>query len=298
VEEIAAKLNIAEGELREGRKQLNNLYLIKAVDDDRSRFAVHSLTRQFLQWKLAQEPDTNRLFRETFVMSLLNIAKQIPQSPTRDLIAIASVAPAIPHLDMLSREILDDIPNPEEDLGWAFEGIVRFYEGQGLYALAEDPSQRRLNAVKKILGDRHPDVATSLNNLALLYYSQGRYEAAEPLYLEALSLWRELLGDRHPDVATSLNNLAMLYKSQGKYETAEPLHQQALSLRRELLGDRHSAVADSLLNLATLYYNTQRYSEALQSIQPAIQIYEQTLGTDHPTTQAALSWLQPIQNAM
>ncbi|MFZ4730857.1 MAG: tetratricopeptide repeat protein, partial [Pseudanabaena sp.] len=376
------QMSFNKQELEKAKKDLNNLYLIKAVDEDRSRFAVHSLTRQFLQWKLAQEPDTNRLFRETFVMSLLDIAKQMPQSPTRDL--IASVAPAIPHLDMLSRAMLDDIPNPEENynLFWAFTGIARFYDGQGLYALAEDPYQRCLDTVKKILGDRHPDVATSLGNLAGLYESQGRYEAAEPLYLQALSLRREILGDRHPDVATSLNNLALLYKSQGKYEAAEPLYQQALSLRREILGDRHPnvaqslnnlaglyesqgrydeaeplyqqalslyrellgdrhplvagslnnlallyssqgryeaaeplylqalslrqellgdghpSVADSLLNLAALYYNTQRYSEALQSIQLAIQIYKQKLGTEHPTTQAALSWLQLIQNAM
>ena len=165
VEEVAAKLNIAEGELREGRKQLNNLYLIKAVDEDRSRFAVHSLTRQFLQWKLAQEPDTNRLFRETFVMSLLDIAKQIPQSPTRDL--IASVAPAIPHLDMLSREMLDDIPNPEEDLFWAFEGIARFYKEKGIYQLAVDPYQRSLKATQELLEERYP----YLNPIQLETYS-------------------------------------------------------------------------------------------------------------------------------
>jgi hypothetical protein len=35
------------------------------------------------------------------------------------------------------------------------------------------------------LGERHPLVATSLNNLALLYHNQGRYEAAEPLYQQA-----------------------------------------------------------------------------------------------------------------
>ena len=253
VEEVAESL-IDELDMREGRKQLNNLYLIRAVDQDRTRFAMHSLTRQFLQWKLAQNSDTNRLFRETFVISLLGLAKQIPQLPTRD--QIARVAPAIAHLDMLSREMLDDIPNPDEDLFWAFIGMARFYEGQGLYASAADPYQRCLISVRKILGDRHPNVATSLNNLALLYNSQGRYEEAEPLYKQALSLRQELLGDRHPDVA------------------------------------------GSLFNLATLYYNTQRYCEALQSIQLAIQIYEQTLGTDHPTTQAALSWLQPIQNAM
>jgi tetratricopeptide (TPR) repeat protein len=86
------------------------------------------------------------------------------------------------------------------------------------------------------LGERHPDVATSLNNLAGLYRAQGRYDEAEPLYRQALELSRELLGERHPDVATSLNNLAYLYQSQGRYDEAEPLYRQALELSRELLG--------------------------------------------------------------
>jgi len=258
----ANRLNFDKGELREAKKQLNNLYLIKAIDEDRSRFAVHSLTRQFLQWKLAQEPDTNRLFRETFVMSLLAIAKQIPQSPTRD--RIAKVTPAISHLDMLSREMLADIPNPDEyyNLVWAFTGIARFYNGQGLYALAEVPYQRCLEAVKKILGDRHPDVASSLNNLATLYYSQGRYDEAENLRLQCLEIERETLGEKHPQFASSLNNLAALYSSQGRYDEAEPLFQDALRLSRELLGDRHPDVAQSLNNLAVLYYSQGRYDEA------------------------------------
>ncbi|HBB30389.1 MAG TPA: kinesin, partial [Cyanobacteria bacterium UBA9273] len=67
----------------------------------------------------------------------------------------------------------------------------------------------------RLLGENHPDVAGSLNNLALLYKSQGRYSEAEPLYRQALAMRQELLGQRHPDVATSLNNLALLYQAKG-----------------------------------------------------------------------------------
>jgi tetratricopeptide (TPR) repeat protein len=66
--------------------------------------------------------------------------------------------------------------------------------------------QQALDLSRELLGERHPQVASSLNNLASLYSSQGRYEAAEPLYQQALELRRELLGERHPDVAGSLNN--------------------------------------------------------------------------------------------
>jgi tetratricopeptide (TPR) repeat protein len=288
------QMSFNKQELEKAKKELNNLYLIKSIAEDRSRFAVHSLTRQFLQWKLAQETDINRLFRETFVMSLLNKAKKIPYSPTLDL--IARVAPAIPHLDMLSREMLYDIPNPEENnnLLWAFLGIARFYEGQGQFALAEVPYQRCLDAVKEKLGDRHPDVATSLNNLALLYSSQGRYEAAEPLYQKALALRQELLGDRHPDVAQSLNNLAGLYNSQGRYADAEPLYQKALALRQELLGDRHPNVAQSLNNLALLYSSQGRYEAAEPLYQKALALRQELLGDRHPDVAQSLNNLAEL----
>ena len=42
-----------------------------------------------------------------------------------------------------------------------------------------------LQIQEKALGPDHPDVATSLNNLALLYYNQGQYAKAEPLYQRA-----------------------------------------------------------------------------------------------------------------
>ncbi len=83
--------------------------------------------------------------------------------------------------------------------------------------------------MRKLLGEEHSLVATSLNNLAALYESQGRYnEAAEPLCLQALTLRRKLLGEEHPDIGTSLNNLAGLYTSQGRYDEAESYYLKAV----------------------------------------------------------------------
>ena len=61
-----------------------------------------------------------------------------------------------------------------------------------------------------MLGERHPDTAASLNNLAVLLEAQGDYAAAKPLYEQALAIHKAVLGERHPDTATSLNNLAGL----------------------------------------------------------------------------------------
>ena len=81
----------------------------------------------------------------------------------------------------------------------------------GRYAEAEPLYRRSLEIREKQLGPDHPDVATSLNNLAVLYQAMGRYAEAEPLYRRSLEIREKQLGRDHPDVATSLNNLAVLY---------------------------------------------------------------------------------------
>ncbi len=43
------------------------------------------------------------------------------------------------------------------------------------WLLGEPLYLEALDLRKQLLGDNHPDVATSLNNLAALYDSQGRY---------------------------------------------------------------------------------------------------------------------------
>jgi tetratricopeptide (TPR) repeat protein len=136
---------------------------------------------------------------------------------------------------------------------------------------------------KKLLGAEHPDVATSLNNLALLYGSQGKYEQAEPLYLQALEMTKKLLGAEHPDVATSLNNLAELYHSQGKYEQAEPLFLQALMILYQKLGENHPNTITVLNNF--VYF--------LQQVIKANRVDELS---DHPSTQSLLKQIQSEQD--
>jgi tetratricopeptide (TPR) repeat protein len=49
-------------------------------------------------------------------------------------------------------------------------------------------AQRALAIREKALGPEHPDVATSLNNLAVLYQAQGRYADAELLCKRSLAI--------------------------------------------------------------------------------------------------------------
>jgi kinesin light chain len=67
---------------------------------------------------------------------------------------------------------------------------------------------------EKTLGENHPAVAATLNNLAVLYGKRGKYKDAEPLCKRALEIREKVLGKDHPDVAKQLNNLALLCQNQ------------------------------------------------------------------------------------
>ncbi len=63
---------------------------------------------------------------------------------------------------------------------------------------------------QRLLGEEHPDVATTYNNLAELYYSQGRYSEAEALFQKALEIAELSLAVDHPHTAIIRENLKSL----------------------------------------------------------------------------------------
>ena len=68
----------------------------------------------------------------------------------------------------------------------------------GDYEKALPLYQRALEIREKVLGPQHPDVATTLNNLAVLYRQMGDYEKALPLYQRALDIREKVLGSATP----------------------------------------------------------------------------------------------------
>ncbi|MBD2114953.1 tetratricopeptide repeat protein [Nodosilinea sp. FACHB-141] len=268
-----------EEELEDLRdKQLLNLHLLQRVESD--IYQLHPLTREFFNTRLSQAPEAEvEQYKRQFCQVMAEQVRQISQVLTRA--EIESLTVIVPHLQVVTTQLAPTLS--DEDLIWAFLGIARFYEEQGLFAEAEPWLQECLNATRTRLGEKHPTVAASLNNLAALYQSQGRYAEAETYYLQSLNLMQSLWGRQHRDVATSLSNLAEVYRAQGRYAEAEPLYLQALELRRLLLDGQHPDIAASINNLAALYEAQGRYAEAEPLYVQALQLRRALLGEQHPS---------------
>ena len=263
--------------------QLTQRNLLKAVPENQA-YQLHSLIAQYFRAKLEKGEQTTEL-KQKFCKVAIKISQSIPHTPT--IQEIEAVTITIPHLINVAQELTEYIDN--ENLIWSYLGLGSFYRGQGLYNQAERWLEQGLSCCRERLGEQHPDVATSLNNLALLYGTQGRYDEAESLFIQALELTKQLLGEQHPHVASSLNNLAALYDAQGRYESAEPLYLQALEQRKQLLGEQHPHVASSLNNLAALYESQGRYNEAEPLYLQALELRKQLLGEQHPDVATSLN---------
>ena len=101
----------------------------------------------------------------------------------------------------------------------------------GEYDRAVVVAKKALEVAEKSVGTDHPDVATSLNNLAELYTTRGQYAQAEPLYKRSLAIMEKALGPDHPNVATGLENLAAIYRATKRDEEAETLEQRVARIR-------------------------------------------------------------------
>jgi len=181
-----------------------------------------------------------------------------------------------------------------EYLNWAGEA---FYYA-GLYDQAKPLFEKALAIREKILGSEHPDVATSLNNLAGLHKTQGNYEQAKPLYERALAIDEKVLGAEHPNVAGDLNNLALLHQTQGNYEQAKPLYERALAIWEKVLGQEHPSVAIGLNNLAELHRALGNYEQAKPLYEKALAIREKVLDKEHPDVAISLNNLAGLHGAL
>jgi tetratricopeptide (TPR) repeat protein/CHAT domain-containing protein len=174
--------------------------------------------------------------------------------------------------------------------------VVKLYN-QGKFNEAIDIAEEALNLAQSLYPGDHPDVATSLNNLAALYDSQGRYSEAECLYLQALEMRKRLFNGDDPDVATSLNNLGYLYDLQGRYSEVERLYLQALEMWQRLSPSDHADVAGGLNNLALLYNSQGRYSEAEHLNKQALEMRKRLFNGDDPDVAQSLNNLATLYDS-
>ena len=146
-------------------------------------------------------------------------------------------------------------------IGCAFRELGRHNEALRMM-------ERALDFRRRTLHKNHPDIATSMSNLAAIYGESGRYGEALRMDQETLAVRRTLRKD-DPAIGDTLNNLAITYSELGR-------------LRRRTLHKNHPDIATSMSNLAAMYGELRRYDEALWFSLEALKRLRGRLPHDHP----------------
>jgi tetratricopeptide (TPR) repeat protein len=168
------------------------------------------------------------------------------------------------------------------------------YHQQGRFKEALPLIENVLKIRTEILGGKHPDTLTSLNNLAFIYHYLGRLSEALPLYESCFSLRKGILGEKHPSTLLSLNNLAMIHKDLGNLNEALLLLETGYRLSFEELGEKHPDTLSRMDNLSLIYNELGKNQEALPLSEKCYRLRKEVLGEKHSSTLTSMNNLAII----
>ena len=91
------------------------------------------------------------------------------------------------------------------------DALARLLQYIAEYGKVEALYGKALAIRERVLGEEHPDTATSYNNLAGVYASQGNNKEALSNYLKAYRVCLLRLGKKHPNTKIVHENMKIAY---------------------------------------------------------------------------------------
>jgi len=171
---------------------------------------------------------------------------------------------------------------PYPDYAAALNDLGLLLRDKGDYKESEQLLQESLAMNRRLLGDKHREIANSLENLAGVLWVKGDLEGASSTYRQALTMQRELLGNVHPDVALTLRNLAGVIYDQGDGQGAVDTEHESLRIYRTVFPGDNPDVARVMTLLGYYLIGKGDYSSAETYLQEGLAMRRRLFGNSHP----------------
>jgi non-specific serine/threonine protein kinase/serine/threonine-protein kinase len=142
--------------------------------------------------------------------------------------------------------------------------------------------ERTLAIRTRLLGERHLEVATVLNNLGGLHSQLEEYDASIQAHSRALAIQRAVRGPDDIATTNSLRGIAIVHARKKDFEQALTLDQQVLAISRKTYGDSHALVGSGLHSVAVDLLDLHRIDEARATAEEALAVRTRALGSSHP----------------
>jgi tetratricopeptide (TPR) repeat protein len=203
---------------------------------------------------------------------------------------LGSAQPAAGGGDLALRDLLDEavqwidlaLADKPEVAASIRVTIGNSYRNLGLFDDAETQLEAALETRRSLFGERHAQIAQSLNVLGMLRRDQGRYAEADQLLRRALAMRRRLLGDQSYEVSLTLAILASVRIAAGDCDGAEGALQESLAIREHLFGPVHQDVAMCHFSLGEVAVACGDLEAAASHHLLALKIRREVLPKQHP----------------
>ena len=162
--------------------------------------------------------------------------------------------------------------------------VVEFTRDAGWWEEAVAVAEAALQTHIGLVGEDHPQTATSSNQLALALKATGRVEEAIPLASAALTTHRAHLGPDDAELYVTMNSLASMLNRAKRYSEAEPLFREAIEHRRRLLGTAHPKTLISTASFAYMLTKMGKHEDSEPFHRQAYTHRRKILGERHPKT--------------
>lgn len=154
---------------------------------------------------------------------------------------------------------------------------------------AIDYLQRTLIIMKKIHGEKHTLIATTMNNLGEVWKALDAPDKAIDSFQQALEIWEKVYGEEHPNVAVVMNNLGLTYGMLSEHRKAVNYFRQAIDIWKKVYGEKHPQVGISLNNLGGAFNDLGESHTAIEYYRQALAIDEAIFGNEHPNVALELN---------
>lgn len=156
----------------------------------------------------------------------------------------------------------------------------------------------------EVLGDDHPAMATTRENLGNVYFRQKKLDLTARNLEVVLAMRRKALGDDSEPVARTLANMAAVYMVSGNLEAAARTYPEAVERLSKTLGPDHPDVAHVLTGMGELLIKQKKYTEAEPVLLRALGLRIKAFGETHVRTQRTIKdlgdlyeqWGKPAQS--
>lgn len=164
----------------------------------------------------------------------------------------------------------------------------------GQYPKAGPLYKESMTVLAQQLGQEHPEMAISWQQIGEFQETMGEYDKAVSLYKKALAILEKKRGPEHPALAHIIGKLAALCIELEMEPEAVPLYERLVRIQEKALRPTHPQLVISLNNLAEAYRLQGRYAEAETCYQKTLRINEEIHGAEHPSVAAILQELAKL----